>query len=354
MTNLKKWGALLAIGVLALVLRIHVARNVPVEVDEDNYISAGLDYRRGLDERDLYAITHVNRNYEHPPLVKFLYGLTMDEDEVEAVPQKLYPGFMEELPKSLDRARGQSIFAGVAAALVVGFINPFAGLAMATQSMQTYYTSIAYLDALPVLFIALMAWAYTHETQRVYFWLSAIFFGVAVAAKYPYALVGFILIAHALFYRLYPIHKLVLWGMLSIFVFFWLNPYIWPDPIGRIEGQLSFHSDYGLGRNYSLFVPIGQMIYPHQDIRYGDGLMLNPVVDVVIFLLAVPGAYFLLKQKSFFGWWLVAGAIFQMLWPAQWIQHNMIIIVPYSISAAVMFQWLVQQVQQRRQVQNAV
>lgn len=352
--NYKKWGLWLAIGVLAFVLRWQVAYHVPVEVDEDNYISAGLDYRRALDARDFHAFTHVQRNYEHPPLVKLLYGLTMDGDEVDALPPKLSPGFMEKLPNSLDRARGQAIFAGTGAALVVAFINPLAGLVMATQSMQVYYTSIAYLDALPVLFIALMAWAYNHEPPQnrkvnFYFWLSGIFFGVAVAAKYPYALVGGALIAHALFYRQHRIQKLVVWGILSIVVFFCLNPYLWPDPIHRLEAQLTFHEDYASGRNYSLLVPWGQMIYPHQDIRYGEGLWLNPVTDGLIFLLALPGAYFLLKQKSFFGWWLVAGMIFQMAWPAQWIQHNMILIVPYSLGAAMTFQWLLQQLQQRRQ-----
>ncbi|MBZ0310530.1 MAG: hypothetical protein K8I82_31010 [Anaerolineae bacterium] len=347
MNHLKTWGIFPAIVLIALALRIHVAQNVPVEVDEDNYLSAALDYRRGLDARSLHQVTHVKRNYEHPPLVKFLYALTMDQEEVDSLPPKLYPGFMEKLPNSLDRARGQAIFAGVLSALMVALINPFAGLVMAAQSMQVYYTGVAYLDALPVLFISLMAWAYTRqppENRRVnpYFWLSAVFFGAAVAAKYPYALVGLVLIVHALFYRLHSLPKLILWGLISIFIFFWLNPYLWPDPIGRLESQLTFHTDYGLGRNYSLLAPWGQMIYPRQDIRYDEGLMLHPIVDIFFFLLAVAGTYLLLRQKSLFGWWLVAGMIFQMLWPAQWIQHNMIMIVPYSISAASAFHWLVQ------------
>lgn len=343
---------LLCLVLVALALRIHVARNVPVEVDEDNYLSAALDYRRGLDARDLYAITHVQRNYEHPPFVKILYALTMDQQEVDSLPRKLYPGFMEKLPTSLDRARGQSIFSGVLTVFIVGLMNPFAGLVMATQSMQVYYTGVAYLDALPVLFISLMAWAYRHKPPEnrsfnPYFWLSAIFFGAAVAAKYPYALVGAVLITHALVYRHHSLKKLVLWGLIAVAVFFWLNPYIWPDPVARLKAQLTFHTDYGLGRNYSVFTPWGQMLYPRQDIRYDQSLVLHPIVDLVFFLLAVPGGYVLLRQKSLFGWWLVAGVLFQMLWPAQWIQHNMIMIVPYSFSAAVMFQRLVQQIQEK-------
>lgn len=338
--HLLRWLFLIVLLTAALGLRWHVAQMVPLEVDEDNYLSPGVDLRRGLAEGNWRVVTQIKRNFEHPPLVKLLYGATLDQAELDALPQKLRPDSMEAMPKSLERARWQNILGGVLAVLVVALMNPLAGVMLALQSMHVYYTGIAYLDGLPVLFTALMAVCHSHALRHSgrltgYFWLAAGWFGLAVACKYPFAWVGVGIIAHALWMRLYSLKQMILWGLAAMLIFFAANPFLWVNTFERLEAQLTFHGGYAFGRHYSPLVPWGQMLFPRGDIRYDEGLLLPWWVDAIIFLLALPGGYLLLRQKSFYGWWLAVGMIFQMLWPTQWIQHNMIIIVPYCIGAAL-------------------
>jgi hypothetical protein len=323
------------------ILRIHVVQTAPEEVDENNYLAPAVDFRRAIDRGDWESITKVERNFEHPPLVKFLYSLTLDQAELNQLPEDFGGDFLNQMPRSLENARWQAALAGMVSVGGMTLLNPLAGLVMAIQSMLVYYTGVAYLDALPMMFTVLMAWFYTRQPQRkLDFWLAAVCLGAAAAGKYPFAFGGLIIVIHALFYRLVRIRNLALWGLLALGTFYLLNPYLWTDPIGRLTDQLTFHQDYASGRNYSLHIPWQQMIFPRQDIRYDEGLLLPAGIDVLIFLLAVPGSILLLRQKSVFGWWLVAGMIFLMLWRAQWIQHNMIIAVPYCMSVAENLKWI--------------
>ncbi|MBZ0308944.1 MAG: hypothetical protein K8I82_22965, partial [Anaerolineae bacterium] len=181
--------------------------------------------------------------------------------------------------------------------------------------------------------------------QKKYLLLSAVFFGLAVACKYPYMWAGVTLLLHALIYRYWRLKEIFLWGLLAVLVFFIFNPYLWPNPPERLKYQFTYHEDYAENQveTHSYTNPFEQLTRPNnyllQEIRHP----LWRGVAVVIFFLAVVGAGVGVWQKSYFAGWLIIGIVFLMVWPTQWIQHKMTIMIPYSMCAGFGVQWLYQQ-----------
>jgi hypothetical protein len=343
---LQRWGPIALILLLAFGLRLSLALNSPHAHDEDNYLSGARTFYelRQAGRLDLYP--EVRNNPEHPQLAKIIYSFTLYEGDIQQIPteDKLFKGSNLPLPeRSLHQARLSSVIFSTLAVLALSLVNPLAGLALTGQSIHYYYGSLAYLDAFPTLMTALSAILYMQYIRGgrggdKILWLSALCFGLGVTAKYPFALMGVALVAHALFYRLIPLPKIILWGLLAILIFFLYNPYLYPDPLGRVRWQLSFHEDYAENETRSLTRPITQLTYPQGILplylRDSGWANLAYVVDLSLFCLAVLGVYPLWREKSLYAWWLVLGMAFLMLWNTQWVQHKMMILVPYSFSAA--------------------
>ncbi len=135
--------------------------------------------------------------------------------------------------------------------------------------------------------------------QRVQLWPSAVCFGIAVASKYPYAIIGVALLAHALYFRHYTVRQLFLWGLLAITVFFVLNPYLWPDPVEPLEGQITYHRDYSEKRSedYRPDKPLAFLANPR---RYmlSFQMVMPRAINTVIVGLALLGIIPLLKERT--------------------------------------------------------
>lgn len=342
--KIKRVWLIAAIVFLGGALRLHGAMITVGEWDEDDYLVPAAEYHKAIiiDGQPLKAID-IERNYEHPPLVKILYGLTVDSDEINDFPTELFRGERADLPPNSERnARLQSIAAGTLTVLVVAIISPLAGFLLAINSMHQHYTSVAYLDGLPVLLTAIMGILYerARTTSRT-FWLSAASFGLAVACKYPFGLIGFIVIAHALFFRRFKLWQMVAWGLLAVLVFFAFNPYLWNDAINRLEKQLTYHDEYKEGYQAKLYKPFQQFAEAQRRMHDTDGEYLYPqIVDVALLIPAFIGVVMLLRRRSVWGWWWVGGFAFLMVWPTQWMQHNLMVSVPYMFSVALGLQAL--------------
>lgn len=344
------------VGVIALLgcgLRLYVAQTIPEDYDEDNYLGAARTFREAIDDGDWGAIPQVTNNKEHPPLVKILYSLTIDGDELEQIPEGPFKrGSKEDLPpNSLGRARAQSALAGGLTILAIGSTNPLAALLLSGQSLHVRFSSLAYLDALPTLFAALCAYFYGLSLRNGrrrwhYLALSAACLGIAVAAKYPFGIVGVALLCHALVYRRFTLKFLLGWGLLALLVFYCFNPYIWTSPFERTWQQLRFHEEYAEDQvdGRSLWRPFQQLTTHGNAMPDEVGSPLWYINDMILFILALGGVPLLLHQRSFYGWWLVIGMIFLMVWPTQWIQHKMMVMVPYSVSGAAALEWIWRQV----------
>ncbi len=341
---LLRLAAACGIALLAGVLRLYLADTMLTDWDEDDYLASAGMFRRAMDQGDWDEIAQVKLVSEHPVLVKLLYAASIDRRELGQIPtQNVRYRNRVALPShSLHRARWQSVAEGTLTVLVLALVSPLAGLALAVASIHAHFSSVAYLDALPTLFTALAVICYEHgREKRTWFWLSGACLGIAVAGKYPFALVGVVVLLHALVTRRSRVVDLARWGALAVAVFFVLNPYLWPDPVGRLAGQLRYHAEYTqrpVVHHYAL-APAQQMLNPRDHLEHlfdpGTDFALPTAVDRTLFVLAVPGLALLLKRGSVYGWWLALGLAFLVLWPSQWVQHKMMIMVPFSMAAAV-------------------
>jgi uncharacterized membrane protein len=331
-------------------LRLYFAYNVAARPDEDAYLAPARVMREYIEEGELEKIPNVDVTWEHPQLVKLMFSLTLDEDDMNEIPTKIVPGKTTPLPEhSLRNSRLQTITVSVLTLFTVALTSPLAALLLAIDPIHFQFGSTAYIDAMPTLFTALMAYFYVrakHNVRR--FLLSGVCLGVAVACKYPYAWVGVILVMHLLVYRAFSLKHIFLWGMLAVAVFYLLNPYIWENPIERVYDQLTFHEDYADTQlekdNHALLKPIDQLTEPRYYLPSKVKHEIWNPLGKLVFALAIPGTAVLLYQKSFYGWWMVLGLLFLMVWPTQWIQHNMMIVVPYTLAAATGLRWLWQHI----------
>lgn len=365
---------IITVLVLGTAMRLYFAYHVPSRPDEDAYLGPARVMREYAKAGEFEKILDLDITPEHPQLVKLMFALTLDDDELQDIPTEIVPGRTTPMPPNSQRnARLQVVATSFLTILTLALTNPIAALLLAVDPIHFQFGSVAYIDAMPTLFTALMAYFYLKAqstgTDRIYpvptegnhiqqflrqpkyryLALSGICLGVAVACKYPYAWIGVILVLHALVYRLVSLKQLIAWGILSIIIFFAFNPYIWKNPIERVYEQLTFHEEYADVQlekdNHALRKPIDQLTQPSY---YLPSKVKHPLwnpLGRVVFALAIPGTIVLLRQKSFYGWWLVLGLVFLMVWPTQWIQHNMMIVVPYSFAAATGVPWIGQQIQ---------
>jgi len=139
------------------------------------------------------------------------------------------------------------------------------------------------------------------------------------------------------------VKQLLVWGLISILVFFLFNFYLWPDPIGRLSESILFHVNYSQGEYVQSFkYPVWQPfiwlsksipMHPYRAANSSPGSFLI-TIDPVISILALIGLIPLIKRNSFYGYWLIVAMIFLMVWPTKWAAYILLAIVPLVVSAA--------------------
>src|SRR6266496_6344207 len=177
---------LCAVALVALIPRIILAGQLDVVTDEVVYILGGKIY--------LPLIEHLNMgasgwsfNYEHPPFVKLLIGLSMAFNRVTGQPMG-----------ELFAARIPSILFGtlLVVALYVLGRAPFgravallAALCLAVSPWLVYFSALAYLDMTMTALITIAYLLLWHTIRRPWLYLViAALTGLAVASKYTASL----------------------------------------------------------------------------------------------------------------------------------------------------------------------
>lgn len=342
----------------ALWLRLSAAQKLPIDYDEDDYLGAGQVYARAIKAGDWNEVVNYDYNYEHPPLTKIVYGLVIMS--LPEAPQ-LREGKSTEPPvKNLPRphfqyARYSSAVFGSLEALVLAVINPLAGLLLAVNTWQIKYTSQIMLEPLPALASLLVVLFYMRSRQRFNFWmvLSAISLGITSASKYPYALVGLAVLIHWLWTKrpenwrdrrslrrwLLPVLG---WGLIAMAIFWALDPRLWTDPVNRLRETLSFHGDYSQSKSVkdANYPPWQPLVWLAQSVPWHPGVF--PIaIDSFIFVFAFLGLPRLWKKQPVMILWLGLVMGFLLIWPTKWPQYILMLLAPFSLSAAEGFQEVV-------------
>ncbi|MBP1705999.1 MAG: rane protein of unknown function, partial [Chloroflexi bacterium] len=261
---------LLAVAIVVIVAGVFHAVAVdglPIDYDEDDYLRAGSRYATAIKAGDPGILLRENYRPEHPPLAKIVYGLALlPLEPAPEIPDQPTTALQAvSLPQPhLDVARWTAAILGIAEAAALALLDPLGGLLLAISTWQLKYTSQVMLEALPALLSLLAVLAYLRagrpgaSSRRRRAWLvaAAVLFGATCAAKYPYGLAGLAIAIHWLWTsrpsgRWRRPRALGGWvapvaGWLALaFVFFLVfNPYLWPDPLGRLRDSLAFHGDY--------------------------------------------------------------------------------------------------------------
>ena len=347
--------AALVIALLAWSLRARAVTLLPGDFDEDDYLRAAQEYAAVIQAGDWAQLSAYNYRPEHPPLAKLAFGLAIAGDPAAPLlpdrPTNANPD--QNLPQpQLKHARTLGAVFGTLTVALLALVNPLGGLFLTLHTFTIKYDSQVMLEALPALTSLAMVLAYLKSKKQKnktgWLVLSAVLLGLTAASKYLYCVAGMaILVDWWLETRqnatgrgaamLHPYGVILLWGLLAVGVFFAANPYLWPDPIGRLKESVLYHAGYSTGAaevaraNYPPWQPFVWLgMSPaawHENV-----FVLAP--DTFIALFAAFGLARLWKKERLYVLWLGIGMLFLLAWPTKWPQYILILTAPLSLAAA--------------------
>ena len=262
----------LAVGSIALSVRLRAVDRLPLDYDEPVYLGIAQRYAEWLNQGDIRAIVDYDFNYEHPPLSKLAYALAIQHlpsapilPEIDSTkPRNLEQKSAMPQPQFDTARRVGAVFASVAGvrARVAGsdcrpaprdfdmadqIYQPDHARAAAGPAEHRHGRGLRGLaaaesgarrDADRWLPLALLA-------------LSAVAFGLTEASKFTYGVAGVAILAdwlwrtrpdkpagkgEALRSTLRWLMPALLWILLAVIAFVASNPRMWDDPLSPAQG----------------------------------------------------------------------------------------------------------------------
>jgi ABC-type sugar transport system permease subunit len=338
--------------VIAFGLRSHAVDTLSIDFDEDDYLRAGQEFAHLIRTSNWRGFLETNYRPEHPQLAKIMFGLSIlglpEEPLIPDVPITAQPA--ETLPPDLlNAARRMSTTWGTLTAGLLALINPLGGLLLAIHSFTIKYTSQVMLDGFASLMSTATALAYyfskrkSGKSKTVFLVASAIFLGMSASSKYLHSAVGFAILidwfitakengALQKYFR-----NALLWGLLSILVFFICNPFYWADPLASI--QTTFEAVTATTTNpnverasYPMWQQLMHMSMSVPESWSEDGFLIR--TDGLIFIFAMFGIARTWKKDRFIAIWIFVDAFLLLVWHTKWAQYLLVATAPLSFVAA--------------------
>ena len=344
--------AVIAIVLIAWQLRLHAVNTLHVDYDEDDYMRGAQEFNALMRSRDWPGFMETNYRQEHPPLAKIIMGAgLLAANETQILPDRPTSAEPDQnLPKEqLLTVRVTNAVFGVLTVFAFALVDPIGGLILAIHSFTIKYVSEVMLEAVPALFslISVMAYSWwqggSKNRSRRWLVISAIALGLTAASKYIYCVVGIAILIdwyisskNKTGIRKFIIEA-VLCGILAILVFVLFNPYLWPDPMGRIKESLLYHSAYSTGAaevlsaNFPVWQPL---VWLNTTPKAWQPDSLYLAIDPLITILAVIGLKDLWKKQRVYVLWLGTALFFLFLWPTKWPQYIIILTAPLAFAAS--------------------
>jgi hypothetical protein len=292
-----------------------------------------------------------NYRIEHPQFVKMLIATVMLGMEpikrIPELPVTANPYELMHRPTLAAVRRMESAF-GVLAVTTLALVSPVAGVLLATSTWPIKYTSQVMLESVPLLFSLLGVALYEFargisraRRRRFAYIASAIGIGLAVGAKYPYAIAGLAIVIDRLRRtrrgESLRLKDAIGWSAIAALAFFAVNPYLWSDPIGRLIASAAYHPAYAASEQVqSTGYPMWQqLIWLTQSVPWHDGQNVFLVkFDPWMLPLALIGVVPLARKRPVYAIWLGLGAVALLFWPTKWPQYLLTIAVPYALAGA--------------------
>jgi ABC-type sugar transport system permease subunit len=343
------------VAIIALATRLLAVNVLPIDFDEDDYLRAGQQYAAGLQSGDLGVFLRENYRTEHPPLTKIITGVAIAPlapvPEIPDRPTTAPPA--ASLPEAqLTVARSVQAVFGALAATALAFLSPLAGLWLAIHTWSIKYTSQVMLESIPAFFALLAVLIYLAagragpRGRRVGLLASAVSFGLACDGKYLYGVAGIAIVVDW-WWRSRPaplrdarslagwIAPPAGWLLLSFVVFLAADPFLWPDPVGRLWASIAYHGGYASSEAVtSTGWPSWQpLVWLMGSVPFHAPGTFLFAVDLPITILAALGWRRLWERQRVFGLWLLVALAFLVVWPTKWPQYVLILTAPLSLSA---------------------
>jgi ABC-type sugar transport system permease subunit len=356
-------AAIVLVALVALSARLIAVERLPIDFDEDDYLRAGQQIATGLQAGDPLVVTRDNYRTEHPSLAKVVTGLAIaplpPAPEIPDRPTTAPPA--NDLPEpQLTVARLANAVFGVASAVLLAIVSPLGGLFLAVHTWTIKYTSQVMLESVPAFLTLLSvvcasrAWR-TDLPGRRRAWLvaAAVAFGMACASKYLYGVAGLAIVvdwlwrtratsrpdgvrrtARGIARWLAPIAG---WLAIAGVAFVASDPYLWPDPVGRLAESIAYHGGYATSAavqdtGWPSWQPL---VWLMGSVPFHEAGTFAVTADLVITGLALVGLKRLWREQRTFGLWLVIGLAFLLVWPTKWPQYVLIVSAPLSLAAGL-------------------
>jgi len=343
-------GVVGLITTLALLLHAQAA-HLPVDFDEDDYMRAGQILADEIRTGNPGIVLESNYRIEHPQFVKMLIATVMlGMEPIQRIPELPVTANPYELmhrPTLAAVRRMESAF-GVLAVTTLALVSPIAGILLALSTWVIKYTSQVMLESVPLLFSLLGVALYEFarvisraRRRRAAYIASAIAIGLAVGAKYPYAIAGLAIVVDRLrrtrLGESLRLKDAIGWSAIAAIAFFAVNPYLWSDPIGRLITSAAYHPAYAASEQVrSTGFPMWQqLIWLTQSVPWHDSQNVFLMkFDTWMLPLALIGVVPLARKRPIYAIWLGLGAVALLFWPTKWPQYLLTIAVPYALAGA--------------------
>lgn len=313
----------------ALMVRVPAITSLPMDSDEPIYLAASSEMAQAVRDGQWSRVFSPTLNVEHPSLVKLLYGLG-----------QVAQGAEPDLVSRLAIARSMSMAASLGTVALVAWIHPVAGLALATHTLHSKYGVQAYLDGLPVLWMALammLGWRHRENVDGKRFLLAGACWGAALAGKWLHGLPGLALWVAVPSWR----GRLRL-GSIAVVSWWILDPSMMLNPLSRFFEMLSAHQHYA-----DTLSKETHMLDPILFLASGVPTQWHPEVfpfslDPVWFGVGMLGIGLNLRTPygRFLAAWMAVPLIVLMAWETRWPQHAMVLVVPLCLGVGPFFDGL--------------
>jgi len=330
--RLKAIQPLILVMILTVFLHAWAVSLLPQDFDEPVYLQNAFDYASAFRSGNFNAVIDFAGNPEHPAFVKLLYTVTV-----------LVLGKAATWTNAFFASRAVSALFGVLAVLFIALaLDPLAAGMLAVNTLAVKYTSQVYLEAIPhaMTIAAVLAFLRADKDKpNRWFWLSATALGICAASKYSYLPVILVVLGYlAIFEKRIKFHWLLLYGVLSLAVFFALDVRLWHDPFNRLYQSLTFHIQYSLGQHveeigYPWYQPF-VWIFTSPASSWHPNVFFYFGFDGLISILAVAGIKREWKERRWLVVWLAAGILFLLLWPTKWPQYALTVTPALCIMGA--------------------
>jgi hypothetical protein len=349
----------LVIFLLAFFARAHLAFTGRTEFDEPIYAKGALVYANHLKAGDLNFIIQDEYNYEHPLFNKLVYSVVLLPFNTKSpfdVPVNWSVRQIGPFYKVVAMRLASAGF-GSLAVFLLALANPWAGLLLAFHTYAVKYTSVVYLESLPLFASILAIQAFSAFVQKgpgkktiKWLVLSATALGISAASKYMYGIVGLVILLFSVFWMIRKRQPLwgylLIWAFIALFVFWAADPVLWTHTTQRLIHSLTYSVNYSISsaavlkKAYPFWQPIQWLMWSiPQYLPINKAFFVQPsdywiAVDPIILLLGLIGLPAVYKRDPIYFLWLVVGMAFLLIWKTKWPQYILMVLPPLCISAA--------------------